>query len=165
MDADEECTATIAIKKELMYLWRINEEELHELAIKNTKKLFPCHVQGMGDVIANLLGFPNLLSVDSKNDCKKESMFIISNSHNIHGAIYMFDTEILTQIANQLDAEQLYIFPSSIHEVIACPINCIGQEDANNMVSEINATVVREEDVLSDHAYLFNKNTMTVTSL
>lgn len=55
------------------------------------------------------------------------------------------------------------ILPSSVHEVILTPV----QEDVElselvEMVKEINATEVREEDVLSNHVYLYEREKGTL---
>ena len=51
-----------------------------------------------------------------------------------------------------------YILPSSVHEVIIVPYSEIYVcSKLDEMVREINSTQVEEEDVLSNHVYLYDR--------
>ena len=55
------------------------------------------------------------------------------------------------------------LLPSSIHEVILIPKSKSPDlKDLNEMINEVNETQVQEEEVLSDHAYYYEKNTHTL---
>jgi hypothetical protein len=144
--------ATIAVSNELLSIWNITEEELYTIAMKNTKAFFPIEVKDM----ASILGLPIV---------PKNSMFVISNTDGVCGAIYMFDVETLSCLAEQLNVDSLYVFPSSIHEVIVTPDDITDPNAANQLVNDCNGKVVTEQEFLSDHAYLFDKKTMQVVSL
>ena len=158
VDSDDESNLTLIINNQLLDEWNITEEDLFKLAMENTKKLFPVSVRGMIETLKDMLELPD------ENDVEEE-MYVISNKQGVRGAIYMFDTKLLTQIAKRLNTDRLYVFPSSVHEAVVCSYGYLSSEDANELVASINHDVVLNEDVLSDHAYLFDKKTMTVTSL
>lgn len=46
-----------------------------------------------------------------------------------------------------------YVIPSSIHEVIILPKDCMTLEDITDFVKQVNATSIAANEVLSDHAY------------
>ena len=50
-----------------------------------------------------------------------------------------------------------YVLPSSVHEVVIVPYcDNITAAELDEMVRDINLTQVSEEEVLSDHAYLYD---------
>ncbi len=68
----------------------------------------------------------------------------------------------LMSVRECMDSD-FYIIPSSIHELILYKKS--GSEDVeemNRMVREVNASQVREDEVLSDHVYLFTDKSDTL---
>ena len=64
---------------------------------------------------------------------------------------------VLGRVGDHLK-ENYYVLPSSIHEMIIIPESeAPGKSELANMVAEINATQVEEEDVLSDNAYYYDR--------
>lgn len=69
----------------------------------------------------------------------------------------MFYPHVLEMIGEILK-EDFYILPSSIHEVIILPKSKeIAKEELDAMIQDINHTQVDTEEVLSDHAYLYER--------
>lgn len=71
-------------------------------------------------------------------------MEIVTNTEKYMGAIQMFNVEVLSEVAEKFDND-LYILPSSIHEVIALPAegNLLMLAE---MVKEVNSVEVSPED-------------------
>ncbi|MCQ4957062.1 DUF5688 family protein, partial [Veillonella parvula] len=44
-----------------------------------------------------------------------------------------------------------YIIPSSVHEVLILLADSIGKEELNQMIQEVNATVVESREILAEH--------------
>ena len=70
----------------------------------------------------------------------------------------MLDREALQNASNTLGGD-LYILPSSIHEVLVLPSSILKPEELEVLVQSVNRTEVRPEDVLSDHVYHFDCQT------
>ena len=69
----------------------------------------------------------------------------------------MFYPHVLEMIGEILK-EDFYILPSSIHEMIILPKSReIAKEELDAMIQDINHTQVDTEEVLSDHAYLYER--------
>lgn len=68
----------------------------------------------------------------------------------------------LDELARKLGAD-LYILPSSLHEVIALPMYGGMLEHLEQMVFEVNRAAVEPEDRLSDRVYRYNREEQTVT--
>ena len=87
----------------------------------------------------------------------ESEMYVLSNSRNDYGASVVAYEGVLEEIGRNWNRD-FVILPSSIHEVILCPIREeMNVHDLVEMVKEINETEVREEEVLSDHVYWYER--------
>ena len=90
-------------------------------------------------------------------------MYVLTNSSGINGASAMLYNGLIEQFAEKVKSN-LYILPSSIHEVILMPFN--EEFDVNalkSMVKEINCTQVPEGEVLSDSVYIYQRKECSIT--
>ena len=86
-------------------------------------------------------------------------MYILTNTEKLHGAACILYQQLLEEFAKKVN-DNLYILPSSVHEIIMIPASFAGKaSELRQMVEEINATQVEEEEVLSDSVYFFNRLT------
>ena len=53
---DSEGTATITIRNEHMAMWGVTADDLHELAVANTKEILPVTIQSMNEVMREMFG-------------------------------------------------------------------------------------------------------------
>ena len=86
-------------------------------------------------------------------------MWIISNSSGINGAVSMLYDENLNKLAEKMGTD-LYIIPSSVHEVIAVSVE-MGSgdpEELAEMVQGVNMSAVELEDRLSNNVYHYDKD-------
>ena len=149
--------ATILIHKHHLGLWNIDENCLYELAMKNTPILLPCEIKSMNDVMKSLC--PEIQADESFPDAAKPpEMYVLTNTEKLYGASAILYPNILSYFAKRLKAD-LYLLPSSIHEVLLLP-NCpdINLSELNCIVQEVNQSHVQKEEILSDHAYLFKQD-------
>ncbi len=88
---------------------------------------------------------------------KAGMMYVLSNHTRINGAASILYEGLLGKIADRLECD-LFILPSSVHEVIVIPEK--GDEDyyrLSEMVREVNETQLSPEEVLADHAYYYSR--------
>ena len=89
-------------------------------------------------------------------------LFILTNKLKIHGCTCIAYPRLLKRIADFLE-DNLIIIPSSIHEVLIIPENAAkpdySMEDFQSMITDINETELTDDEVLSDHAYLYERET------
>ena len=82
-------------------------------------------------------------------------MKIYTTNNKLFGAISM----LFLENEKDIDEDGVYIIPSSIHEVILLPKKmCESEEYINNVISEVNNSSVEKQEVLSEHAYYYNKS-------
>lgn len=158
---------SILITNELLNKYSINVDELDAAANENTKKT-NFVTTPMRNILSQLSSqfnepFDNLDSLDNNND-----IFVLTNEHNINGATILLYPEYMSTLANTINSD-LYILPSSIHEVIALPITsnnpCTDETITilTNMVKEVNNDTVQLNEILSYSIYKYSKDTNELT--
>ena len=86
------------------------------------------------------------------------NMYVFTNTYGINGASVILYNGLLDKFAGQIK-KNLYVIPSSIHEVIVIP-KCKewDAESLKEMVTDINNTQVPDEDVLSSNIYEYSRS-------
>lgn len=141
---------TVALRKDIVDTLELSFEEIKKIAKDNTKRLFPMTV----DSLSEILGF---------TDPPEGNLgLVVSNKKRIHGAIYMFDKDLLNKLAEKMN-DDIVILPSSIHEVIMRPVKDSDILRVVNLVRMVNKEQVALEDRLSDNVYVYSKETMEIS--
>ncbi len=151
--------ATILIHNEHLALWNTTTEVLYKTAMEQTPKLLPHRLNCMEDLLAysdheTYASFANL------------NMYILTNKLKIYGAACIAYPNLLKRIADFLE-DNLIIIPSSIHEVLILPETAAcseyDKEELNEFITGINETELTDDEILSDHAYLYERETGILT--
>ena len=75
----------------------------------------------------------------------------------------MFLGDTLQKLAERLQ-DDLYIIPSSVHEVLLLPVHGrLCREEVDSMVKEVNRSVLKPQEILSDHVYIYSRVSKEVT--
>jgi len=82
---------------------------------------------------------------------------VISNQRGINGAVSMLYEDGLHELAEKLDSD-LYIMPSSVHEVIAVSSNMGDPNELAQMVADTNMDQVSLDERLSNQVYHYDKD-------
>ncbi len=139
----------------------LNEEQLFKLAVENTRRIFPPVVKSMNDVICEMFvkdGMPMEVAEMMIGEMPADKMmYVISNDKGINGATSMLYEDKLHTLAMELESD-LYILPSSVHEVIAVSAEMGDPYELAEMVSEINMDQVALEERLSNQVYHYDKD-------
>lgn len=153
-------TASIIVTKDHMNKWGITEDELYEIAMENSKKILPVYVSSMEKLMRELLPEAEL---NENIDASMESgMYVITNNRKVNGVSAMLYSDALEQLAEKMGSD-LYIFPSSIHEVIVVAANEDRLAGYEEIVKEVNRVDVSREEFLSDHVYKYDAKSRTIT--
>lgn len=151
---------TYKVNEKMLDMWKVSKKELLEIAFHSNKYV----TSSMKDILIAMLkdnGAPDFQIKEIEND-NSTNQTVITTSNNLFGASALYHKEILKRVAEQYESD-LYIIPSSIHELIACPLNDYAtMEDMNKMVRDVNNTEVSPEEILSNHVYIFHRNTMDI---
>ena len=166
----EDCIGTIRITNEHMQYWGVTTAEIYQYAVENTQKLMPPLLRRMEDVLREILQSNQIgmeqeeiqlelerLKLEEEDDTEdKAQMYILSNTKGINGAACLMYPDVIPNFARLLQSD-VYILPSSIHEIILLPANQLYElAKLEEMVSDINQTQVPYEEILSNHVYYYS---------
>lgn len=144
----------------------MTEDQLHDAAVFNTKRLFPPVVKSMSDMIRDMFRSENVPeeAIDKMvdNEAEGRGMYVITNDHTFYGAATMLYEEELHKLAEKIGSD-MYILPSSIQEVIAIPVSEGDPYKLAEMVEEVNMCAVDLEERLSNQVYHYDKDLRQLT--
>lgn len=159
---NESGTASAKITNEMMNTWKVNLDQLIEVAYENTKKVLPIEILPMETILREMMERAGGITPDMEEALSMPDhlMFVVSNSGRQYGAYYLTDREGLLKIASEIKEDKYFILPSSVHEFIVVPASqAENAESLVAMVKEVNATQVSPDEVLADNVYSFDAQT------
>lgn len=146
---DDVGVSTSLITNKQVKEWGVSVNDLVLAARQNTPRLFPAQIIDMEEMLAGMVSFilyPSTIP-----------MYILTNKQELNGASALLYGDILKDFANKKGAD-MYILPSSIHEVIMVPADRINDPTKLlSIVHDVNTTVVSIGDVLSDSVYYYDR--------
>lgn len=156
-------SATILIRNEHLHFWNISRKQLFDKAKENTPKLLPYDLRNLNELMKELIKKEQDDPLpEPEEDAALCPMYVLTNQNKLNGAGCILYEHLLKSFADKLESD-LYILPSSIHEVILIPANGnTSYEELSHMVQDVNETQVSEEEILSDHVYYFSRNSNSV---
>ena len=152
--------ASITVNDRLWDGWNVTEEKLWNTALANTSDADKITITSMMDVMNKMMGFEESPEEEQIDASLEIPMYVITNDRKINGAGVIFYPDALRNIREYLHSD-FYLLPSSTHEVLAIPkIGTLAVSGLLEMVREVNATQVSEDEVLSDNIYSFEDDTL-----
>lgn len=147
---------SINITNQALERWGVSKDIIRKLADRNTEKYLQFKIFDLHKFLSDIY-----MDINEEID-----MYVATNKENCNGAsvlLYTMDEHNeIWNLAKEMDTD-LYIIPSSIHEVILVPIkDSLNKDDIVQMIKEVNTTVLDETDYLSDSLYLLEKDTGTI---
>lgn len=153
---------TILIKNEHLERWGIDEQTLKDDAWKSMKQMTAPKFLSMQEIVKEMM--PDAISFGESGEIENSlDMYVLTNAEKSHGAIYMFDKETMSAIAEKLGSN-LVILPSSVHETIILKEKQeMDFERLTEIVRDVNASQVLPDEILSDNVYRFDKGKQMLT--
>ena len=152
----EEIDGSLQISRSVLDSVGLTADELTDRAKANALK--DMTVRSLSAVMREMAGLP----YDPDLDDVGMPLYIVSNGTCQFGAgVLAAGKAAYLRIADALGESEIFILPSSLHEVLAVPDD--GQftfQELLDMVTEINSTVVAPQDILSNNVCHFSKNTL-----
>ncbi|MDE7476346.1 MAG: hypothetical protein K2M91_00085 [Lachnospiraceae bacterium] len=161
--------ASILVHNVHLKLWDMTVKKLKQEAIKNTQRLMPHEIKSMTDVLSEIMREENPGQFN-EDDCKAQfsdsvPMYVLTNKRRIEGAACILYPNLIKNFSDTVDSN-LYIIPSSIHELLLMPTERNDMsEEIKNMIREINDTQVRPEEVLSYSLYYYDREEKKISML
>lgn len=139
---------TVRVNRKLIDLWGVTEDEVWKQAEVNTEKELIS--MRMVDIIGGAIKIGDFEYASSQ--------YVLTNRKQMYGAAFIWFKDRIKNIAEEF-GEDIYILPSSIHEVLAIPVSYVEDPiSLKKMVLDINedADLINNEDVLSCSIYRYS---------
>lgn len=138
--------ASAMVRNKELLMWGVSKDQMMKDARENTEKIFPPVMRKIQSVLPIQIIEEEI------------PLFVMSNGDYMNGASVILYKDILKDFADGMERD-LYILPSSIHEVILLLDDEYARspEELARMVRQTNHMVVEREEVLSDHVYHYNR--------
>ena len=164
IDQRKGVSATALIHNEHLRIWNVTEDEIYNDALKNTPVLLAGSIVPMSKILSEIAG-----TAPVDNDEKvceytgEDILYVLTNSSRVNGAACILYDNLLKKFANDVHSD-LYILPSSVHEVIIVPKkNAFDKSELADMVREVNEQGVSQDEILSDNVYEYNRKNGLIT--
>ena len=155
-------SATSLIYNNNLKNWNVTIDDVYKAALKNTPDLLHSKISSMAALFEKCGVNVDGEEVDLK-DYVPSDMYVLTNESKLNGAACILYENVLYDFAQKLGAD-LYILPSSVHEVILLPkLSMFEKDELVNMVKEVNTEGVAADEVLSDHVYEYNRTERLIT--
>lgn len=166
VSVDKKGISSSVVNNHVAEMLGMGEEQLFKAAAENTRRILPPVVQSMNEVMRDMFvadGMPEELADLMIGEQEPERiMWVISNERKIDGAASMLYEDKLHSLAERVGTD-LYILPSSVHEVIAVSVEMGEPEELAQMVAEINMDQVDLSERLSNQVYHYDKDLRKIT--
>ena len=155
-------SATALIYNNNLKNWNVTIDDVYKAALKNTPDLLHSKISSMAALFEKCGVNVDGEEVDLK-DYVPSDMYVLTNESKLNGAACILYENVLYDFAQKRGAD-LYILPSSVHEVILLPkLSMFEKDELVNMVKEVNTEGVAADEVLSDHVYEYNRTERLIT--
>lgn len=160
------------ITNKLKDSWSINLCDLYSTAIRNSMREDKAVLTSIQDAMFKMtVGAPyqcmNLLSDDVPLD--PEDMYVLTNKSKNRGAAVILYEGVLSDVADRMCVDVLYIIPSSIHEVIVLGgLKCSEERvctELEEMIRSINETEVLHEEILGNRPLIYRRKDDRICSM
>ena len=142
--------ATALIYTKHMEYWGVEMEDICRAAAENMAR-----TQVFLEPMEEFLGEMGVEPLSS-------GLHILSNGQKEYGAAVILDPKVQRMCFEKL-GESYYVIPSSVHELLLLPLSLsTGRSDLDELIQEVNASCVSEEEYLSGHAYFYSEETEMV---
>lgn len=154
-------SAAIQVTNSILQYWNIDEETLFEQCHKNAAKNYPPVVTNICNMLHEMAEEKQIddadLFLDLMDEDSPMQMYVITNWRKNFGAEAICNLPLLHQLSMKKDAD-LFIFPSSVHELIFMYDNAEGGCGfTSEGIKEINETQVLTHERLSNSIYKYDR--------
>lgn len=159
--------ASFIVNNNMMQHLKMTKEEVLDIAQRNTEsESYFC--KSMDEIIKDMMiedGLPVELA-DEMFPIGQSPFYVISNQNRLDGSCVILSDSFMQKTAEQLGAEELYVLPSSRHEMIV--LNTANVDDSTKLKSMVmdvssNPDLIKAEDFLSNSIYKYNAHTHSLS--
>ncbi len=153
----------VTVSESILEAWNKPFNDVYETALRNTGDILGTSITDIHRFLAELVGNCDELPLSAMSPGQPRfPMYIMTNTKRVFGASCILLDKI-KEFAEAIDYD-LYIIPSSIHEVILVPVqDGIFPDELKEVLNEVNATELSSAEFLSDRIYCYRRDLMEIT--
>lgn len=167
------------ISNDLLHLWEVTKQTLHEVALSNTERIFPPKIIDMDKALFQyVIGALNPTdkediyqkfggtSIWNKIDTADIKRFLITNNFGPYGADTILYPGFLKQTIKQyrLERHNIYLLPSSVNEIVLfASRQTVPMRTLLRMIKNLNHNVIEPIYQLSDAIYRYDYQEDVIT--
>ena len=144
--------ATVKVTNRIMEIWGIQLDELHDIAIKNSGRLYPEKLMTLGDAVG--------IDVDPENN-PTSAILILTNSVSANGAAALFYEGVVDCLVDNLGSG-IMLLPASVNEWLIVPESFGSAEELKKIVRNVNMGSVSADDRLSNNVYKISNGNLVI---
>lgn len=144
----DKSTGKVMIRKEMLRIWGVDENIVKQCGEENTPEIYP---------VQCLCLQQNPLGDETDDEGKTLKMISVSNVTMREGAGVMVYPDMMKKLAEK-EQSDLFIIPSSVHEVLVVPYSEGEEETLLSMIKDVNSSCIDREEVLSDSLYVYHRS-------
>ncbi|MDE7368097.1 MAG: hypothetical protein K2N24_12165 [Lachnospiraceae bacterium] len=170
---NEVSMTTMPITNERMHEMELSRQELHQLAMENTRNFLKPQCQTMESILFSLTGkmMGSMLQEMVPDGIPEEfemgdmKLYVLSNEMHMNGAVCIADTDFMHQVSEQyFEGQNFKILPSSIHEVLAVSED-MDTSELLQIVCDANNYVLDPGEQLADAVYQYDADKKLVSCI
>jgi len=142
---------TAMVTDRMLKEWGISKDELLRDAIDSSEKRMPMDSGPLADLLNGMLG------AEPADDYAEpdNNIYVLTNNQRQYGAAVVIYPGVLDKMYEKLG--DFYMLPSSVHEfLLLSEKSGVSIEALETMVSDVNRSVLQEEEFLSDQVYHYD---------
>ncbi len=144
------------ISNELLHTLDIPADLIRSQALENMQSSHSYGIRDLEGVLIHMCATKMPCTPDLQSPLQ---IYILTNTKGFLGASGLLLEDLLTDFADLIE-NSFFILPSSIHEVLLVPESSgIDIGTLSEMVCAVNKSHVSPQEVLSDHAYHYDRET------
>jgi len=153
LKTDSDVNASVTIKNEHMKSWGVCEDDLYQVSKVNSPRIAGPEILSLFEMVGQITGVSPDPGLEEDN-----RMYVLTNKRRLNGASCILYDNVLSEFSRDL-GKDLFIIPSSIHEVILFPADAGADTDRlTEIINEVNCTQVSKQEVLSGRLYRYSRN-------
>ncbi len=148
----------ISVDKQILEKWGCSVDSLYETVLANMASQMPAQI---GDLSSSLAGEKEIWKPEEVS-CQAGRIYVLQNAGERYGASTLLYPGVLQTLAENSGAD-LFILPSSIHEVLVMKVNGEKAKELQRIVMEVNRAELKSEDILSNQVYYYDMGTHSLS--
>ena len=148
-DLFPECgDGNITVTYPMLEAWGVRVEDVYENAIHN--------LEASGYKFTNIGALICDFFENDEENAEKNVLNVLTCYGGVNGAVTILNKAFMNEICKKLGVSSVYALPSSVHEMLILDAANGEPKKLQEIVQEVNESVLAEEDYLSDNVYVYD---------